>query len=358
MNIRTTHLILRLEVQPEEALSPTCGELADLGNRGLRIASIFIILAASLLGALLPIFSSRTTLFRMPKSLFFICKHTGTGVIIATAWMHLLSPAVEALHHECLAARLGDYDWVFVIGLMTVMVMFLVELIATSFGSQGFSLGSEQVAPASRPAGTTKPDVEACVRACCNCCSRQSSIVKDSPGGNQDDDQRDITENSLSALSGQLTAIFILEFGVVFHSIFIGLVLSTTNNLVILIVVFTFHQLFEGLGLGSRLAVARWPASSPWWPYLLATIFGLSSPLAIAVGIATKPANAEAQLLITGVFDSISAGILMYTGLVELLGHEFLFNPEMRRSPLKVQLSAFACIAIGVTVMAVLALWA
>lgn len=364
MNTRTTHLTLRLEVQLEEDLPPTCGEVVDLGNRGLRIASIFIILAASLLGALLPIFSSRTTLFRMPKSLFFICKHTGTGVIIATAWMHLLSPAVEALHHECLAGRLGDYDWVFVIGLMTVMVMFLIELIATNFGSRGFSLGQGEVAPASRPAGTKKSDIEACVRRCCSCCSRQSSSIQDRPtsfpgaGVNQDVDQHDKTESSLSALSGQLTAIFILEFGVVFHSIFIGLVLSTTSNLVILIVVFTFHQLFEGLGLGSRLAVARWPASSPWWPYLLATIFGLSSPLALAVGIVTKPANAETQLLITGIFDSISAGILMYTGLVELLGHEFLFNPDMRRSPLKVQLSAFACIAVGVTIMAVLALWA
>lgn len=48
----------------------------------------------------------------------------------------------------------------------------------------------------------------------------------------------------------------------------------------------------------------------------------------------------------------------MYTGLVELLGHGFLFNLETRRLPLKVQLSAFACIAAGVTVMAVLALWA
>lgn len=358
------HITLRQEVQLEEDLPPTCGEVIALGDRGLRIASIFIILAASLLGAILPIFSSRTTLFRMPKSVFFICKHTGTGVIIATAWMHLLSPAVEALHNECLAARLGNYDWVFAIGLMTVMVMFLIELIATRFGSQSFSLGAEQVAPTLRPARTTKSDVKACVRGCYSCCSRQSSIAQDKlasfpgAGGNQDVNQRDKIENSLSALSGQLTAIFILEFGVVFHSIFIGLVLSTTSKLVILTVVFTFHQLFEGLGLGSRLAVARWPASSPWWPYLLATIFGLSSPIATALGIVTKPANAETQLLITGIFDSISAGILMYTGLVELLGHEFLFNPEMRRSPLKVQLSAFACIAVGVTVMAVLALWA
>jgi hypothetical protein len=213
MDIPTTHFVLQQEAKLEEDFPPTCGEAADLDNKGLRIASIFILLAASLLGALLPVVSSRTTVLRMPKSVFFICKHTGTGVIIATAWMHLLSSAVEALHHECLAARLGDYDWVFVIGLMTVMVMFLIELMATSLGSQGFSLGAEQIAPASRPAGTTKSDVEACVRGCCSCCSRQSSISRDNPAsslgssGNQNVHQQERSEGSLSALSGQLTAL-------------------------------------------------------------------------------------------------------------------------------------------------------
>lgn len=362
--IPSTPTVLHQEIQIQENLPSTCGEDVNHGNRGLRIASIFILLAASLLGALLPIFSSRTTLFRIPRSIFFICKHTGTGVIIATAWMHLLSPAAEALHHECLAGRLGDYDWAFAIGLTTVMVMFLLELMATSFGSRGFGVSTKQATPATQPAGTVKVDVDACVRRCDSCCSRRSFAAQDGstsfPGASsgENDDQQAQTGDSISALAGQLTTIFILEFGVVFHSIFIGLVLSTTSNLVVLIIVFTFHQLFEGLGLGTRLAVAHWPASSPWWPYLLATIFGFSSPLATAVGITTKPTNAEAQLLITGIFDSISAGILLYTGMVELVGHEFLFNPDMRESPLKEQLSAFSCIAVGATIMAVLALWA
>jgi solute carrier family 39 (zinc transporter), member 1/2/3 len=349
----------------EEHITPLCGDAVDHDNKGLRVASIFILLAASLLGALLPIFSSRGSLLPMPRSLFFICKHTGTGVIIATAWMHLLSPAVEALHHKCLAARLGDYDWAFAIGLMTVMAMFLMELVATNFGSKGLSLDAEQAAvPPSQQSGIMASEVDACTTGCCGCCSRQTSISRDKPASllaaccRRVAKQQGQDESTLSALSVQLTAIFILEFGVVFHSIFIGLVLSTTRNLVILTVVFTFHQLFEGLGLGSRLALALWPASSPWWPYLLATIFGLSSPLAAAAGIATKSVNAETHLLVTGIFDSISAGILMYTGLVELLGHEFLFNMDMRRLPLRTQLYAFACIAFGATVMAVLALWA
>ncbi|KAG8412047.1 low-affinity Zn(2+) transporter zrt2 [Metarhizium acridum] len=86
--------------------------------------------------------------------------------------------------------------------------------------------------------------------------------------------------------------------------------------------------------------------------------FALSTPVGVAAGVGAKPANAATQKLVNGIFDSISAGILMYTGLVELLAHEFMFNPHMRRAPLKIQLFAFGCIAFGVTVMALLAKWA
>lgn len=60
----------------------------------------------------------------------------------------------------------------------------------------------------------------------------------------------------------QLTSVFILEFGVVFHSIFIGLTLAVSGDkFVTLYIVLVFHQMFEGLGLGSRLAMILWPRS-------------------------------------------------------------------------------------------------
>jgi zinc transporter 1/2/3 len=52
----------------------------------------------------------------------------------------------------------------------------------------------------------------------------------------------------------QLTSIFILEFGIVFHSIFIGLTLAVSSEeFTILYIIIVFHQTFKGLGLGSRL---------------------------------------------------------------------------------------------------------
>ncbi|KAF6787597.1 membrane zinc transporter [Colletotrichum sojae] len=371
--------------QEEGAAAPDpvaneCGAAAvDVSNMPLRIASIFIILVASLLGGFLPIFLQRTTRMHVPKMTFFVFKYVGTGVIIATAWMHLLSPGVEALHNECLAPMLGEYDWAFAIGLMTVMVMFLIEMIASNVSTGAFSHGHSHELDGPTVTADTKPNDQATDGTSgSEVCPHDGDAERGAgfvdprkvpglpddvsyPPGGMDHlgHARDHVEgDSHSSLAGQLTAIFILEFGVVFHSIFIGLVLATSDELVVLLVVLTFHQFFEGLGLGSRLAVATWPSHGRWWPHILAGIYGLSTPLAIAIGIAAKPSSAQTQTLINGIFDSISAGILMYTGLVELLAHEFMFNPQMRKSPLKIQLFAFGCVALGACVMAVLANWA
>lgn len=163
-------------------------------------------------------------------------------------------------------------------------------------------------------------------------------------------------------LAAQLTSIFILEFGVIFHSIFIGLTLAVAGEeFVVLYIVLVFHQTFEGLGLGSRLATTPWPASKEWLPWILGALYGISTPLSIAVGLGvreTLSTDGRAMLLVNGVFDAISAGILIYTGLVELMAHEFMFNQEMRRSKLSVVLAAFGCMVLGAGLMAVLGKWA
>lgn len=41
-----------------------------------------------------------------------------------------------------------------------------------------------------------------------------------------------------------------------------------------------------------------------------------------------NPDSATANI-VSGVLDSFSSGILLYTGLVELLAHDFIFNRKM-----------------------------
>jgi len=162
--------------------------------------------------------------------------------------------------------------------------------------------------------------------------------------------------------AAQMTAIFILEFGVIFHSVFIGLTLAVAGQeFNTLYVVLVFHQTFEGLGLGTRLASIPWPKSKQWTPYFLGAGYAVSTPIAIAVGLGVRETLApgsQTTLLANGVFDSVSAGILIYTGLVELMAHEFMFSPFMQRASIRTVLSAFGMLCLGAGLMALLGKWA
>lgn len=372
------HVREQLDDVPECEARPN-----DSSNFNLRIASIFVILVGSALGSIAPIILARSATMRVPKLAFFIAKYFGSGVIIATAWMHLLSPANEALGNPCLGDILPDYDWAMGIGLMTVMVMFLIELIVSRFDwgfgradnhdhGPGDAPKSSNIPLARRPHDLESTSLDKAVSSPQNpgpfSESRIPGLRDDVsyPPGGQDHlgHQRDHVEGveSNAEFAAQLTAIFILEFGVIFHSIFIGLTLAISDNFIILFVVLVFHQTFEGLGLGSRLATATWPPGrGRWMPYVLGALYAITTPLAIGVGLAVRESlqtEGATMLLVNGIFDAISGGILMYTGLVELLAHEFMFNPQMRNAGLGMQLFAYACVVTGVALMALLAKWA
>lgn len=300
-----------------------------------------------------------------------------------TGLYQLLAPANDALTDPCLTGPITDYDWVEGIALMTVFVLFFIELMAmryATFGqpddgndthSHGYSdveLNQASKSLASRrPSHTPGEDHLGHVRDHVDH-DRENPSTNSAPTMMVDDVAQPVkpTGRGISDLEdfrAQLTAIFILEFGVIFHSVFVGLTLAVAGSeFNTLYIVLVFHQTFEGLGLGSRLAVTPWPkAHRAYTPYLFALGYGLSTPIAMAVGLGVRTTYApgsQKALIINGVFDSISAGILIYTGLVELMAHEFMFSPVMRKASLKVVLSAFGFMCLGAGLMALLGKWA
>lgn len=355
------HLVVRQDAGSGDT-PDTCEPGNDYDGRlGLRIASIFIIWFGSTLGATFPVFAKQNPWLRIPDWAFFIAKYFGSGVIVATAFIHLLSPAEDALRNPCLTGPITDYDWVSGIVLMTIFVLFFVELMVMRYGnfgephSHGHSHGEEY---GTTEVSTTKGETDT-----------STDLSAHQPGEDHLGHKHvhtDIEEAnnpySLEDYSAQLTAIFILEFGVIFHSVFIGLTLAVSGSeFITLFIVLIFHQTFEGLGLGSRLAVTPWPKNKKVTPYLLAFAYGLSTPIAIAIGLGVRksyPPEGRTTLLVNGVFDSISAGILIYTGLVELMAHEFMFSNAMRSANIKVVLSAFGMMCAGAALMALLGKWA
>ncbi|EED15168.1 plasma membrane low affinity zinc ion transporter, putative [Talaromyces stipitatus ATCC 10500] len=345
------------------------------GRMGLRISSIFVILVGSLFGAVFPVLAKRLGGNGIPSWTFFIAKYFGSGVIIATAFIHLLAPAEEALTNPCLTGPITEYSWVEGIVLMTIVVMFFVELMVmrNSFPDghgHGHSHGDEAEHSHDHShlhAELPTQEIDATTGLPINTANKEHEHI---PGNNHlshTRDHRDL-ESAKSPLisaeeyAAQLTAVFILEFGIIFHSVFIGLTLAVSgNDFITLYIVLVFHQTFEGLGLGSRLATLPWPESKRFTPYLLGIGYAISTPIAIAIGLGvrhTYPPGGRTTLIVNGVFDSISAGVLIYTALVELMAHEFMFSSSMRRAPLSTVLWAFFLICLGAALMALLGKWA
>jgi len=367
--------LLRLVARDDH---PSCDSGNDYNGRmGVRISSIFVILVGSLFGAVFPVFANRHKGIGVPDWAFFIAKYFGSGVIIATAFIHLLAPANEALTNECLTGPITKYDWVEGIALMTIFVLFFIELMAMRYATFAEMESEQEIQEYDKSLQILQPTKQEPSDTHGHFHSHTHGHSHGHPHGHTPGEDhlghsREHVDPEAQAphshpvvpegYAAQMTAIFILEFGVVFHSIFVGLTLAVSGKeFTTLYIVLVFHQTFEGLGLGSRLAVAPWPRSKRWTPYIMALGFGVSTPIAIAIGLGVRrsyPPNSQTTLIVNGVFDSISAGILIYTGLVELMAHEFMFSEVMRVAKLKVVLSAFLMMCLGAGLMALLGKWA
>jgi len=118
------------------------------------------------------------------------------------------------------------------------------------------------------------------------------------------------------------------------------------------------EETFEGMGLGARVATLAFPRKS-FRPYLMGLMFAIVTPLGMAIGLSIRTLyspSSPAALITTGVFDSISAGLLIYASLVELLAHEFLMG-DMRFVGAGKAVSAALCIIAGSAAMSMLGLW-
>ncbi|WEW59643.1 low-affinity Zn(2+) transporter zrt2 [Emydomyces testavorans] len=358
--------LTRRSVEVRHAPSQLCqiGNGYD-GNMNLRISAIFTLLVGSLLGALFPILvrqdphSPRKRRIRVPAWVFFATKFFGSGVIVATAFVHLMAPAHMALSDPCLTGPIKSYPWVEGIMLMTVILLFFLELMVIRYAR--FDDGQNHGVPDDSQSEVGEIIVHG------------EEHKSHGPGQNHLDHSQDHPSDAASnpvdgahtALfedyTAQLTAVFILEFGIIFHSIFIGLTLAVAGKeFKTLYVVLPFHQTFEGLALGTRVATIPWPRSKWLTPYMLAIAFGLSTPIAVAIGLGVRnsyPPGGHTTLIVNGIFDSISAGILVYTSLVELMAHEFVFSTSMRQASIRTVLSAFGLLCLGAGLMAVLGKW-
>lgn len=165
--------------------------------------------------------------------------------------------------------------------------------------------------------------------------------------------------------SNNKISVIILEAGIIFHSLILGLTLVVAGDsaYITLFIVIVFHQFFEGLALGSRIAalptntIGLWPTK-----VLMATAFSLVTPVGMAIGIGVLRrfnGNDPSTIIAIGTLDAVSAGILIWVGVVEMWTMDWIVpgGDMVDAGILKATIGGVGLVA-GLLLMSVLGKWA
>ncbi|CAG7932028.1 unnamed protein product [Penicillium olsonii] len=322
------------------------------GHLGARISSIFVILFVSSAFTVFPVLSKRMPSWKIPQSVYLFARYFGTGVILATAFVHLLDPAYKRIGPKTCIGQSGywsEYSWCAAIVLGSIVVIFLLDLAAEVYVEHKYGVSRDEEATNVFLQDPNAPDW-----------NQPTPTGQEKQGGIETWSSEGDSISAERSFRQQIAAFLLLEFGIIFHSVIIGLNLGVTGSeFATLYPVLVFHQSFEGLGIGARMSAIPF-GKHTWLPWILCAAYGLTTPISIAIGLGvhtTYTPGSKVSLIIQGVLNAISAGILIYTSLVELLARDFLFDPSRtkRRSKL---LFMVGCTLLGAGIMALIGKWA
>ncbi|KAJ7285439.1 hypothetical protein O6H91_05G008700 [Diphasiastrum complanatum] len=329
---------------------PCIDKLQALRLKGAATAAI---LTACALGMMLSLLTKRSLLLRPNSRAFCIIKAFAAGVVLATGFVHVLPDAFQCLHSRCLPRKpWSSFPFAGFIAMLASLFTLLLEVLGTAYYES--RQPREGVIATSNDVVSGKSDVVSLD------VFDSSNICDDSPGlGGLHQHTFDREQQTASASLRYTVISQVLELGVVTHSLVIGIALGTSQNpctIRPLIAALTFHQFFEAIALGGCISQAGLKHMTA---AVMAFTFSITTPAGIGIGIAISTVykhKSPAALITEGVLDSISAGILVYMALVDLIAAEFLSKGMQKNA--KLQMAAYFALLGGSSVMSVLALWA
>ncbi|KAM3588369.1 hypothetical protein VKS41_000817 [Umbelopsis sp. WA50703] len=352
------HLNMLDEASSAEGLCDA--EPLDDYNMGLRVGSIFIILGTSAIGNFTPMllhrFGQRDN--NTIRSILLVGKFFGTGVILATAFVHMLPDAFENFASPCLPEGWQTYGAF--AGVFCMISSLVIQLIEFGAISNARSIGQTGRPETSKSVGDYKATD-----------NMTEQTIYDMP-----------THSHSHELAGSHTAevghfhtaglleegqsfnnigTLVLELGIVMHSVIIGITLANTDadEFKTLLIALVFHQFFEGVALGTRINDMN--LKNFIKPLMMGLAYCLTTPIGIAIGIgihSTFNENSASAILAQAILDSLSAGILLYSAYVELIAMEMNHNPEFLNRPFFSKLTCFISLYIGAGLMALIGKWA
>ncbi|PGG99245.1 hypothetical protein AJ79_08637 [Helicocarpus griseus UAMH5409] len=330
------------EGESEGSAPMSCGRTDREYNIPLRIGSIFVILVTSSIAVFGPILWARFFNSSMNGIVFTIIKQFGTGIMVATAFIHLYTHAHLMFGNQCLG-ELTYESTTSAIVMAGIFLSFLVEYIGN------------------RIILSRTPDCNPHAH-----CDVEPQPSLKSPDGSTDSQQHPPALTDLGhhhhtlARPDDKLSVLVMEAGIVFHSIIIGLtlVVAGDSGYVSLFIVIIFHQMFEGLALGARIAhLAPTLTASK---LIMAGIFTLITPIGMAIGMGVLHefnGNDPSTIIAIGTLDALSAGILAWVALIDMWSHDWLTGDLAKAGPVKVCVGMTGLIG-GMALMGLLGKWA
>jgi zinc transporter 1/2/3 len=279
----------------------------------LHVAAIFILVAVSFIGTMVPKLTMKNFSQRIQSKYIRSFKLIGSGIIISTAIIHMLLPGVLIFDSGCVSEIFDSYEaWAGCFCILGFLIAHLVQILT--------------------------------------CCTKYIRSQRNDEESHAVQDHSKML-NKVSLIS--------LEFGIAFHSVLIGVTLgTTTEDFVALMIAISFHQFFEGLALSS--VVSEFIQEKSKLTFYMLSIYILSTPVGCLVGIISRTFLADNVIMsnsVQGILESTSAGILIYNSTVNLLQPLFS-STEYHESSNSSKLLDALCVWIGCIIMAIIGYWA
>ncbi|XVE53897.1 hypothetical protein DITRI_Ditri03aG0038900 [Diplodiscus trichospermus] len=366
----------------------------------LKFIAIASILLAGVAGIAIPLIGRHRKFLRTDGSLFVAAKAFAAGVILATGFVHMLSGGTDALTDPCLPKYpWSKFPFSGFFAMIASLITLLVDFVGTQYyeRKQGLARGSKEeqgrvVSLEAESETGIVPIVEGK--------EWNGKVFGEEEGGSMHivgmhahvAHHRHSHPNGQDGCDGLLRSrghehehghghshvhehglevgdddngvrhvvvSQILELGIVSHSVIIGLSLGVSQSpctIRPLIAALSFHQFFEGFALGGCISQAQFKALSAT---IMSCFFAITTPAGIGIGIVIASfynPYSPAALVTEGILDSLSAGILVYMSLVDLIAADFL--SKRMSCNFRLQVVSYLMLFLGAGLMASLAIWA
>ncbi|CAK7352966.1 unnamed protein product [Dovyalis caffra] len=404
------------ETISESMSSTSCGTSKldicrdDTAALALKFIAIASILFGGMVGIAIPLIGKHRRFLRTDGSLFVAAKAFAAGVILATGFVHMLSAASKALSNPCVPL----YPWKKFpfsgfFAMMASLITLLLDFVGTQYyeRKQGLNRASEEqvrvgsvdtssvhdsgitpiaeVKELNGPNGKVFGEEEhggmhivgmhahaahhrhshphgqdACDGLVRGGDRGSGSGHGHGPShGHEHGHVHGLGEGDVESGVRHVVVSQILELGIVSHSVIIGLSLGVSQSpctIRPLIAALSFHQFFEGFALGGCISQAQFKTLSTT---IMACFFAITTPAGIGIGTAIASfynPNSPAALVAEGILDSLSAGVLVYMALVDLIAADFL--SKRMSCNFRLQVVSYCMLFLGAGLMSSLAVWA